>query len=172
MKPHVEPSATKNKYRRTERGAEYRCDAHRSPKHDFHERGAVSIEVVLIVPVIMLIVALMTAGWRLWSVRAQVSEAAAAGARAASVMRGSSAADVAARQAIDADLDAVSSICTSPAVSVDTTGFRSAVGSSADVNVEINCAVPFTDLLVPMPGSLTVTAQASSPIDSYKERQP
>ena len=49
------------------------------------ERGAVAMELVVLVPMLMMVLGVMTAGWRLWTARTQVSDAAAAAARAATL---------------------------------------------------------------------------------------
>lgn len=134
------------------------------------ERGSASLELVVVVPAIVAIIALLTAGWRLWSVRSQVREAAAAGARAASLARSGADAERAATDAVEADLGTVGSICTGPLILVDPSAFGAPAGG--EVTVEVSCQVPFSDLLVPMPGELTVSGHASSRLDSYKERQP
>lgn len=36
------------------------------------ERGSASLELVIVVPAVVAVIALLTAGWRLWSVRSQV----------------------------------------------------------------------------------------------------
>ena len=136
------------------------------------ERGAVSIEVVVIVPGIVLFIALMTAGWRIWSVRAQVHDAAAAGARAASLAATHDKAVQAARSAIAADLDAVSSHCVDPEVQVDGSAFSLAAGRSGEIGVDVTCWVAFSDLVLAMPGTLEATGHAVSRLDTYKERRP
>ena len=117
-------------------------------------------------------IALLTAGWRLWSVRSQVREAAAAGARAATLARSGAEAEQAASAAIDADLETVGSSCTGPTVGIDVSAFSAPPGQGGDVGVDVTCEVPFTDLLIPMPGALTVEGHAGSRLDSFRERQP
>ncbi|MBE6476732.1 MAG: hypothetical protein E7Z97_01485 [Propionibacteriaceae bacterium] len=135
------------------------------------ERGSASLELVVVVPAAVLVIALVTAGWRLWSVRSQVREAAAAGARAASLARSAAEAELSAAAVVDSDLATMRSICTSPVVHVDASAFSAPTGDG-DVTVDVSCRVPFTDLLVPMPGVLTVEGRAGSRLDSYRGRQP
>lgn len=136
------------------------------------ERGSASLELVIVVPAVVAVIALLTAGWRLWSVRSQVREAAAAGARAATLARSGAEAEQAASAAIDADLGTVGSSCTGPTVGIDVSAFSAPPGQGGDVGVDVTCEVPFTDLLIPMPGALTVEGRAGSRLDSFRERQP
>lgn len=136
------------------------------------ERGSASLELVIVVPAVVAVIALLTAGWRLWSVRSQVREAAAAGARAATLARNGAEAEQAASAAIDADLETVGSSCTGPTVGIDVSAFSAPPGQGGDVGVDVTCEVPFTDLLIPMPGALTVEGHAGSRLDSFRERQP
>lgn len=136
------------------------------------ERGSASLELVIVVPAVVAVIALLTAGWRLWSVRSQVREAAAAGARAATLARSGAEAEKAASAAIDADLETVGSSCTGPTVGIDVSAFSAPPGQGGDVGVDVTCEVPFTDLLIPMPGALTVEGHAGSRLDSFRERQP
>ena len=135
------------------------------------ERGS-SLELVIVVPAVVAVIALLTAGWRLWSVRSQVREAAAAGARAATLARSGAEAEQAASAAINADLETVGSSCTGPTVGIDVSAFSAPPGQGGDVGVDVTCEVPFTDLLIPMPGALTVEGHAGSRLDSFRERQP
>lgn len=136
------------------------------------ERGSASLELVIVVPAVVAVIALLTAGWRLWSVRSQVREAAAAGARAATLARSGAEAEQAASAAIDADLETVGSSCTGPTVGIDVSAFSAPPGQGGDVGVDVTCEVPFTDLFIPMPGALTVEGHAGSRLDSFRERQP
>lgn len=136
------------------------------------ERGSASLELVIVVPAVVAVIALLTAGWRLWSVRSQVREAAAAGARAATLARSGAEAEQAASAAIDADLGTVGSSCTAPTVDIDVSAFSAPPGQGGDVVAAVTCEVPFTDLLIPMPGALTVKGRAGSRLDSFRERQP
>ncbi|WP_455130924.1 TadE/TadG family type IV pilus assembly protein [Propionibacterium acidifaciens] len=136
------------------------------------ERGSASLELVIVVPAVVAVIALLTAGWRLWSVRSQVREAAAAGARAATLARSGAEAEQAASAAIDADLETVGSSCTGPTVGIDVSAFSAPPGQGGDVVVDVTCEVPFTDLLIPMPGALTVEGHAGSRLDNFRERQP
>ena len=61
--------------------------------------------------------------------------------------------------------------CTTKSVSVDTSGFASPVGTPATVTATVTCVVNLSDVAVPgLPGTRTITATMSSPLDTYRER--
>ena len=136
------------------------------------ERGAASVELVVVLPGLVLLIALMTAGWRIWSVRAQVQDAAAAGARAASLSSSGSNAMTTARQVVSADLAAVSSSCSSPAVEVDSAGFSTPAGIRAEVGVHVSCEISLADLLVIVPGTIRAEGHSTARLDTFRERRP
>ena len=58
-----------------------------------------------------------------------------------------------------------------PVVTVDTSGFGVPVGQPATVSATVTCTVSLSDLLVPgLPGSRTLTATFTSPLDPFRER--
>lgn len=142
------------------------------PRPSDGERGAASVELVIIVPGLVLLIALMTAGWRIWSVRAQVQDAAAAGARAASLSSSGAVAQSAAREVVLADLAAVSSSCSDAAVLVDSSGFSSPAGVRAEVGVDVRCRVDLADLLLVVPGTIEAEGHSTARLDTFRERRP
>ena len=61
--------------------------------------------------------------------------------------------------------------CVRSTVTVDTAGFDAPVGTPAQVTATVACVVNLADLSLPgVPGTRTVTATATSPIDTYRER--
>lgn len=136
------------------------------------ERGAASVELVVIVPGLVLLIALMTAGWRVWSLRAQVQDAAGAGARAASLARSGAEAQSAAREVVNADLAAVGSLCSAPSVTVDSSGFSTPAGTVASVRVGVSCRVALSDLLVAVPGAIRAEGHSTVRLDTFRERRP
>ena len=58
-----------------------------------------------------------------------------------------------------------------PAVTVNTAGFGVPVGQPAHVSASVTCVVRLSDLLVPgLPGSKTLRASFTSPLDPYRSR--
>lgn len=135
------------------------------------ERGAASVELVILVPAVILMLALLIAGGRLWFARATVVEAAQSAARAASLERSSGAAHSAGTQAGNRVLATDGLTCAADSVAVDTSAFNVPVGTPATITASITCDVPFADLALPgMPGSITVRSQGAAALDTYRAR--
>lgn len=139
----------------------------RPPRHD--ERGAIALEAVLVIPALLLVVALVVSSARLWSARSTVQESAAGAARAATLAGEPGAAVVRAREVGTenlADLD-----CVNSSVSVDASALHRPPGVPGVVKASVQCRVPWADLVLPgLPGSILVTAEASSVADTYRSR--
>ena len=61
--------------------------------------------------------------------------------------------------------------CDSQRVDVDTRGFGAPVGTPAKVTATVTCIADLSDISIPgLPGTRTITATMSSPIDTYRER--
>lgn len=137
------------------------------------QRGAASVELSLIVPVLVLLLLAMAGAWRVGHVRAQIVEAAAAGARAATIPVSADQATRLANQAIEADLATVGAHCAGLTIEVDTAAFARPVGTPGTVQVTIVCQLDLSDVVVPgLPGVLTITSSAREPIDTFRERTP
>lgn len=136
------------------------------------ERGAIAIEVVLLVPVLLLVVGMLVAGWRVWAARQGAEAAAQAAARSASLqLTGTQARSIAERVA-SANLKTLHVECV-PATTVDVGDFAKPVGTRGDVTVTVSCRVTFSDLLLPgTPGSIVVKARATERLDTFAERRP
>ncbi|MCZ7377466.1 TadE/TadG family type IV pilus assembly protein [Micromonospora sp. WMMC250] len=151
------------------------------------ERGSVSIEVAVLAPAFIALMVLAGMAGRTALAAEAVEAAAHDAARAASISRGSSAAETAAREAAQKQLDwhglacrgeldpeFESSVGTVTAAGFDH-AFTSDVGQDATVTVEIVCLVSFDDILLGilpgMPGEKRVSATFTSPLDRYRSRQ-
>lgn len=137
------------------------------------ERGSLSVETLIIFPVLATFLLLVAAaGWQVGS-RMAVSSAANAAARAASMARDADEADEAddrAHHAARAALDGSDLRCRStPAVDVDTAGFAVPTGELSTVSVTVTCEVKSV-LGVPGLGPQTVTATGSSVLDTFRGR--
>lgn len=141
----------------------------RSPEDG--ERGSIPLELAILAPALLLIISVVVFGGRLALAHQAVEAAAASAAREASIARTASAASSSAR-ATAADALAQEGLrCSSTTVSIDTSAFNSPVGTPGSVSATITCVVPLGDLVLPgFPGSRTVTATVSSPLDTYRER--
>lgn len=136
-------------------------------------RGAAAVELAVLIPLIGLVLAGLAGGARIGWVRAQVEEAAAAGARAASIPASAVAAASAGRTAVAADLATGGVHCRWIDTAVDTGGYATGVGSRGSVVVTVSCELDLSDALVAgLPGTLRLTATASEPVDTFRVREP
>lgn len=131
--------------------------------------GGSSIEFLLLVPALFIFLGLIVASARVATAKSAVHTAAGAAARAASLERSPGSAQAAASAVAAVDLGQGS--CRSTDVAVNTAGFAAKVGTSSSVSATVSCTVTFTDLLVPMPGSMTFTDTSQSPLDTYRGRR-
>lgn len=135
------------------------------------DRGSVSVEVAVLMPAFLFLVALAAVTGRTAIAQNALDQAAHDAARAASISRTAAAAGAAGESAA---LDALrrQGLGCAPQVTVDTSGFATPVGAPAVVRVTVGCAVSFADLALPgVPGSRALGAEFTSPIDRYRSRQ-
>jgi Flp pilus assembly protein TadG len=130
------------------------------------ERGSVTVELVLVTPLLILFLLFVVALGRLATSRIDVSGAAAQAARAASIARDPSDATSAAQQTATAALADDHVTCADLSVATDTAGFV----AGGTVSVTITCHVGLADLAgLRLPASTAVTGTAVSSIDTYRE---
>lgn len=135
------------------------------------ERGSASIEAAIAVPAFALFVGLIIFGGRTATAHQAVESAAADAARAASILRTQHDATTAAEDAARANLSSQGLDCIRMDVEVDARGFNQPVGETAYVEVTVDCVLDLSDLAVPgVPGSRTISASMTSPIDTWRER--
>ena len=128
---------------------------------DAGERGSMSVEMIVLVPVLLLIVMIAVAGGRLVSAEGMVQAAARDAARAASIERSAGEADAAARRSLAA-ADTANAQCSG---GVDVGGF----GRGGTVTATVRCRVELSDLgLVFLPGATTVSASSTAPVDTWR----
>ena len=136
------------------------------------ERGSAALEAAIGLPAFMLFVALIILAGRVAITTQAVDSAATASARTASIARTASDANTTARTAAASSLADQNLRCVSTTVTLDTTGFRAPVGTPATVTATVRCVVNLSDLALPgVPGTRTVTATATSPVDTFREHQ-
>ena len=135
------------------------------------ERGSATIEAVIIVPAFLLFVALIITAGRYAVARQVVESAAAESARSASIARTHGDATRDARAAAVRSLHDQDLRCADQQVRVDTSGFEKPPGTPASVTATVRCVVDLGDLTLPgLPGTRVITATATSPVDTYRER--
>jgi Flp pilus assembly protein TadG len=130
--------------------------------------GSVTIELVILTPVIVLFVLLALALGRFELVREQVAGAARASAEAASVVPYAGEAQSAALAAAEPAISNGTHSCVQLNVTTETGHFI----PGGYVRVVVSCEVDFTDLLVPgFPGHAVIKAVELAPIDPFRSVQ-
>ncbi|QZN84910.1 TadE/TadG family type IV pilus assembly protein [Cellulomonas sp. C5510] len=135
------------------------------------ERGSVTLELAILAPALILVLGLLVLGGRVEVAASAVEQATAAAARAASLERSVAAAQIAAESAVDRETAARDIRCVTTTVEVDASGLTAPLGTSATVTVRASCTVTMADLAVPgLPGTRTITAEATSAVDRFRTR--
>ena len=156
----------------TARAELQRSPGQRSPRAG--EGGSASLELAIIAPVLLLLIALIVMGGRFAMASAAITGVAGAAARDASLARSPDAARAAATSTALATLADQNLHCRgAPSVRVDTSGFAAAPGTPAFVSVEVTCVVVVNGLGVPgLPATRTLKERAVSPLDPARSRTP
>ena len=136
------------------------------------ERGSAALEAAIGVPAFLLFLALIIFAGRVAIATQSVDSAATQAARTASIARTATDASSTARSAATSSLTSQQVNCVTMAVTLDTAGFAAPVGTPATVTATVSCVVNLADLAVPgVPGTRTVTATSTSPVDTFRERR-
>ncbi|MCV2491880.1 pilus assembly protein [Geodermatophilus sp. YIM 151500] len=130
-----------------------------------------SVELALLAPALLLLLSFAVVAGRTQIAEGAVQEAARAAAREASLARDAATAAALAGAQAERTLAAQDLRCERTTVDLGTAGFSAPPGRPGDVTVSITCVVGMADLLAPgLPGSVTVEASFTSPVDAYRER--
>lgn len=57
-----------------------------------------------------------------------------------------------------------------PTVTVDTAAFAVPVGTPATVRTLVSCHVPLSDVGLPLPGEIRLSARGAAALDTYRSR--
>ncbi|MDG4795433.1 TadE family protein [Micromonospora sp. WMMD1082] len=131
------------------------------------DRGSTSVEMVgFAIPGTVMAIVLAYSAFNLGLSSLDVTTAAAAAARAASLQRTASAAAVAAQNAAADTLATGSATCADLDVETDTSRW----GRGGTVTVTVRCTVLLRRMsgLDFIPGSLTTSARATAPLETYR----
>ncbi|MCL4448573.1 MAG: pilus assembly protein [Actinobacteria bacterium] len=141
----------------------YTC---RNPHQDSQATGSMTVEVIALMPLMILLIGFIVYLGRLSIAESDVIDAARAAAQAALIQSTpSSAAQAALAEAMNT-LSTKGLACTNPQVNTNTNNFV----SGGKVTVAVSCTVSTGNLLVPgLPGSRTLSASASDPLELYRE---
>jgi Flp pilus assembly protein TadG len=137
------------------------------------EAGDATLELVILAPIVLFLISLVIAAGRTSLADGSVAAAARDAARQASISRTFAAAVAAAQTSAQAELAREGLHCSpAPVVQVDASAFlNSQPGQLADVSATVTCRVPLSDLVLPgTPGSRTLTASFTSPLDPFRGR--
>lgn len=135
------------------------------------DRGSVSVGTSVVLPAFFLMGLLVIAFGRIAIAEGAVQSAANEAARAASISRAATSAQSAASSAASTTLTNSGLSCVSTDVNTSTSGFSTSVGQAATVQVTVTCVVQLSDLTLPgAPSTRTLTATATSVLDTYRER--
>jgi Flp pilus assembly protein TadG len=129
------------------------------------ERGSLTVELVILAPILLVVVLATLVFGRLSEARQQVIEASRAGAEAAAVLP-----TVGTAQWVGSINSAINLIgrthtCAHVSIAIDTAHFV----PGGYVTARVTCVVQLSDIGFPgLPGTTTVTASATAPIDPYR----
>jgi Flp pilus assembly protein TadG len=135
------------------------------------ERGESAVQMAILTPALIALLLLVVFAGRIAVSRQAVQSAAADAARAASIARNASDAEKSAIRIAEASLDAQQLRCATTDIDVDTSGFNAPPGTPASATVTITCDLMTSDLMIPVPGTVSIQATMSSPIDTYRENR-
>jgi Flp pilus assembly protein TadG len=132
------------------------------------ERGSLTIEIVAMTPVLFLLALTILVFGRVSEARQQVVEASRAGAEAASVLPSPGSAESGAAATAVVGVFDRNHTCVHMEINTDVSHFY----PGGYVSVTVACQVDLSDLSVPgVPGSTTVRATSTAPIDPYRSVQ-
>ena len=126
------------------------------------DRGSVTIELVLFAPVFALLLAFVVLAGRVQAARADVEGTARSAARSITLSRDLDTGTATAEADARASLHVGSALCAEFAMTTDRTPDQ--------VTVRLSCVVDLASAgALPVPGTMTVTGQATEVIDQYRE---
>jgi len=133
------------------------------------DQGSSTAELTVATPLLVGLLLFVVLCGRLVEAQLDLDAAARSAARAASLARTVPAATADAEQAAMDTLAAHGVTCAQPSISVETGGLQ----PGGAVTVTVSCVVPLADLaLLGVPGSRTLSATSTSPVDRWRGGPP
>lgn len=127
--------------------------------------GSLTVELVVITPVLFLLALVLVAFGRVAEARQQVTEASRAAAQVAAVLPDAESAQQGAASEAQLALGGSSPACTHVQVITNVSQYH----PGGSVEVTVACQVPLADVAVAgLPGSTVVRSSSSAPIDPYR----
>jgi hypothetical protein len=134
------------------------------------ERGSESVELAILLPIGILVLAFIVVAARIVLASDRISVVAGIAARDASIARSAASAQSIAQSSAANALASDNLHCTDIRVQVDTSGFNAAPGANASVRVDVWCTVDLSDIGVTgLPGAKTLHDSATSPLDPARD---
>jgi Flp pilus assembly protein TadG len=135
-----------------------------------HDRGSESVELAILLPIGILVLAFIVVGARIVLASDRMSGVAGIAARDASIARSPDSAQSIARTSAEQALGSDDLHCTGIRVIVDTSGFAAAPDTNPSIHVEVWCTVDLSDIGVTgLPGAKTLHDSATSPLDPARD---
>lgn len=137
------------------------------------QRGmSISVELAVLLPALVLVIALLIGAGRLALARIAVQQWADSAARTATLARDAHAAKARAQAVVASDSGGSDLRCAGGwHLTVDTGAFALPVGQPGVVRTSVRCPVALSDLFLPgVPGTVLVEAEATSTLDRYRGR--
>ncbi|MGB7979675.1 MAG: TadE/TadG family type IV pilus assembly protein [Candidatus Nanopelagicales bacterium] len=134
------------------------------------EAGSLNLELVILAPAILFILALVIAGGRVVIADQAVTQAAAQAARDAALQPTQTAATATARSQAASVLDGQGLGCAPQAVTVNAAALSAPAGQPGTVRVTVRCTVKWSDLGLPGPGTRTLAATGTAPVDTWSAK--
>ncbi|MER6928906.1 hypothetical protein [Kocuria palustris] len=135
------------------------------------DRGESSVGLLMITPAIGVLILMAVVAGRLGAAQTSLEAAAGVAAREATLAGAPAAGHANAASSVHMTLDQADFTCTSQSLQLDTAALLNAPGIPGEVTATLTCTVPLGDLAVPgVPGTWELTAEARSPVDTYRER--
>lgn len=133
--------------------------------------GSAALELVVLAPILLALLGLVIAAGRTSIAQSSVDAAARDAARQASIALTPAAAQADGQASAQAAL-AQDGLDCDPVVRINDRQFYTVpVGEPASVSATVRCTVPLSNLALPgLPGSRTLIATFSSPLDIYRSR--
>jgi len=127
--------------------------------------GVATLEMSLLMLPVLLLAELGVAGGRYAQAQAYATAAAYSAARAASLAADPDQAQLDAQGAAQASVQGAGTACSGVTASTNVSDFV----PGGNVTVTVTCQVSYSDLLLlPLPGSVTVSGKAVSPVDLFR----
>jgi len=129
------------------------------------EAGGASAELMILVPMVMLLLGFAVTVGRLTTTDQEVTSASRDAARAASLRQSPGAAQADADSAARSTMSRAGVGCQTLTISVDTSQLQ----PGGQVSATVTCVVGLADVVgLGIPGSRTVSATSTSPVDTYR----